>query len=283
MHIFYENSKGERLDLLSENIAIQEIESLFDNVWEYASTNSMIFGGKIKKFYKGVQTKPFILSLACNSEKEFAELNRKIEDVFFYDVQMKTPGRLYVNKSYLSCYVYESSYTNYEDLFYMTDRKFSLVTEYANWVEETKKTISATISTSNAIAGLAVAGRAVVGVDNSPTIESIEAYIDNSQPMPCNYRMTLHGPVDLPMLTIGENVYNIDTYVDEGEMLIIDSKEKTAYQYSAGGVPKNVFHLRDPEYQLFEKIQPGLQEIIYSGTSPIDFILYKERGEPSWN
>lgn len=283
MQIYYENSKGERLDLLSDKIAIQDIETLFENMWEYASTNSMIFGGKIKKFYKGVQTKSITVSLACDSEEEFTELCKEIEDTFFYDVQTNKPGKLYVNSSYLSCYIFESSYTNYEDLFYMTDRSFTIVTEYPNWIEEMRKSITATISTSNAVAGLAVVGRAVAGVDNTPTTESIEAYINNDQPMPCNYRMTLHGPVDLPMLTIGANIYNIDTYVDDDETLVIDSLEKTALQYDANGIPSNVFHLRDPQYQLFEKIQPGLQEVIYSGISPIDFILYKERGEPSWS
>lgn len=93
MEVYYVNSTGDRLNLLSDKMAIQDIDTLFNNEWSYSGATSMIFGGKVKKFYKGVQEKEFTISLVADNEQEFTELCKEIEDILFYDVHVKNHGR----------------------------------------------------------------------------------------------------------------------------------------------------------------------------------------------
>lgn len=286
MDIYYVNSNGKKLDFLSDKIAIQNIDTLFNNDWSYSSAISMIFGGKVKKLYKGVQEKELTVSLVANSKEDFTQLCRNIEDILFFDVHKMQPGRLYVNDTYLSCYFVSSSYEEYEDLFYMTDRKFKIVTEYPNWIAERRYKIDRSISMLNAVTGYMLAGSAVL--NHTAFMDDDEggmdtAYIKNPLMIPCNFKVRIHGPSEWPFLKIGENIYNIDEEIPEGSYLEIDSIKKTCILHDSFGNERNVFGYRNPDYYIFEKINPGINSVEWSDSTALEFTIYEERGEPLWS
>lgn len=286
MDIYYINSAGDKLDLLSDKIAIQNIETLFDNEWSYQSATSMIFGGKVKKFYKGVQEKELTVSIVADNEEDFTELSKEIEDVLFYDVHMMQPGRLYVNDTYLSCYFFSSVYEEYEDLFYITDRKFKIVTEYPKWIAERYYQINRSISMQNAVAGFMLTGSAVL--NRSSVVDSKEddmesAYVSNPLRIPCDFKIKINGPSEWPFLKIGDNIYNIDEEIPEGSYLEIDAIKKTCILYDNSGNSRNVFGYRNPDYYIFEKIKPGINSVEWSDSTLLEFTIYEERGEPLWS
>lgn len=286
MDIYYINSAGNKLDLLSDKIAIQNIETLFDNEWSYQSATSILFGGKVKKFYKGVQEKELTVSIVADNEEDFTELSKEIEDVLFYDVHMMQPGRLYVNDTYLSCYFFSSVYEEYEDLFYITDRKFKIVTEYPKWIAERYYQINRSISMQNAVAGFMLTGSAVL--NRSSAVDSKEddkesAYVSNPLRIPCNFKIKINGPSEWPFLKIGDNVYNIDEEIPEGSYLEIDAIKKTCILYDNSGNSRNVFGYRNPDYYIFEKIKPGINSVEWSDSTLLEFTIYEERGEPLWS
>lgn len=287
MEIYYENTEGVRLNLLSETIAIQDIETLFNNEWDYSSATSMIFGGKVKKFYKGVQEKDVTISIVADNEREFTDLCKEIEETIFFDVQVKQPGRLFVNDTYLSCYIFSSQYEEYEDLFYITDRKFKLVTEYPNWVAERNYIVNRNVSLINAVAGLMVTGSGVLNSGTDPdgdlSEETVKAYVKNPLRVPCNFKAKINGPSEWPYLKIGENIYNIDEEIPEGSYIIIDSIKKTCIMYDSSGNAFNVFGYRNPNYYIFEKIQPGINNVEWNEKTAVEFTIYEERGEPLWS
>lgn len=286
MKIYYINSAGKRLNFFSDKIAIQDIESLFGNEWSYSSVTSMIFGGKVKKLYKGVQEKEVTLSLVAKNEQEFTELCSEIEDILFYDVHVMQPGRLYVNDTYLTCYFYSSTYEEYEDLFYITDRKFKIVTEYPNWIAERTYKINRSISMQNSTVGFAIAGTAILNntTDIGMSEDEVEkAYVKNPLMIPCNFKIKINGPSEWPFLKIGENIYNIDEEITEGSYIEIDSIKKTCILHEQSGDTRNVFGYRNPDYYIFEKILPGVNKVEWSDKTELEFTIYEERGEPLWS
>lgn len=287
MEIYYINSAGDKLNLLSDKIAIQRPESLFENKWGYSSATSMIFGGKVKKFYKGVQEKKITISVVADNQEDFTAICREIEDIIFYDVQVKKPGRLFVNETYIDCYFFEASYSDYEDLFYITDREFTIVTEYPNWISEHTYVINKNVSLINAVAGLAVTGKAILNTNTDPNNddsgETTKSYVRNGQKFPCNFRIKMNGPSEWPHLVVGDNIYNFDYAIPDGSYILVDSIKKTCILYGIDGTEINVFGYRDPDYYIFQKIKSGVSEVEWNERNPVEFTIYEERGEPLWS
>lgn len=253
MDIYYINSNDDKVDFLRGNLSIQNIESLFSDEWEYTSINSIIFGGKVKKFFKGLQERNLKLSIFADSEKEFDATMKRLHDVFTYDIRTKQPGRLYVNKSYLECWLFSSTYSEYEDLFYATNKDYKIVAERPMWTTELTTTINGGTSV-----------------------------ITNELDLPMPVSLAIRGPHDAPSVEIGDNVYSINYAIPEGGYIHIDGIKRTATLHYPDGTEQNVFGYRDTAYNLFEQLPPGAHEVTFNGTNPITITLFSERGEPSW-
>lgn len=281
MKVSYINSKGEKIDFLSNKIAIQNIESLFVDKWEYSSMASINFGGKIKKFYKGLAELPVKLSIVADTEKEFSALMKRLHDVFTYDIRTKQSGRLYVNDSYLECWFYSSSYSEYEDLFYITDKDYTLVTPRPMWITERKYVLDPSIPINNSVVDYAIVDYALVDTDKRP-MEVVTSIISNEQDLPVPITIDIQGYASAPRIEIGDNIYDINIEIPENGHLLIDGLNKYATLYDQDGDESNAFGYRDSDYDLFAEIPPGAHEVLFNGTSPTVITLYEERGEPSW-
>ena len=103
---------------------------------------------------------------------------------------------------------------------------------------------------------------------------------------PSDFRMIIYGPAVNPTINIAGNQYKVNYSVEDGQVLIIDSRSTQPWDRRvylvAGQTVINVFDYRDPAGSILKKIPPGDIAIGYARTYGIELTVYKERSEPEW-
>ncbi len=280
MECLYQSGTGDKVITLlandENNFVLQNPEELFKDEWQYTGIESTSFGGEIKKFYKSFVEYTLTVSVVCDSQEDFAENIQFMSDVFQADIENKTPGKLYFNNTYLECFIRSSSYAEYDDLFYMADIELTVVSPYPGWISESLNTYTFSKDTDEtAVLGFSVAGVAVLGTGKGSSWFRI---ISNNQLVPCDMSITMFGPAESPLVQIGDNYYQVNYTIESGQALTINTKNKTVTL----GDGTNLFAYRNYDYNIFEKLQPGRNEIRYSEASQLYITKYETRGQPSW-
>ena len=85
-----------------------------------------------------------------------------------------------------------------------------------------------------------------------------------------------------PLVTINDNIYQIDVSLEVGEYLEIDTEKSTIFKYTIYGDKVNCFNNRNKKYDVFKKIPSGTVNVSANGEFKVDIILYEKRGEPKW-
>lgn len=111
---------------------------------------------------------------------------------------------------------------------------------------------------------------------------NIVASIYNSGLTEQDARIIIYGPAVSPQISIGNNSYAVNCTVEEGEILIIDTKAKTIVLRGTDGKETNVFSLREPRTDFFRKIEVGMNSILWDGSFGMDVVLFEERSIPEW-
>lgn len=277
--LYQSGTGGKVVTLLAndENIfALQNPEELFKNEWQYTGIESTSFGGEIKKFYKSFVEYTLTVSVVCDSQEDFANKIQNMSDVFQADIENKTPGKLYFNKAYLECFIRSSSYAEYDDLFYMADIELTVVSPYPGWISESLNTyyFGKDIDETSVL-GFSVVGVAVLNTGKGASADKI---INNSQLVPCDMSIMMFGPAESPLVQIGDAYYQVNYTIESGQTLTINTKNKTVTL----GDGTNLFAYRNYDHNIFEKLQPGSNKIIYSEASWLFITKYELRGQPSW-
>ena len=109
MNIHYLNSKGEKLNLVEWPYRIQT-GNIVDFKKSYIYSNSP-FSRKILGFDFGVTEKSIVLTISARTKMEYHAALNHFYDVTEHDVMNITPGRLYVNEWYISCFIYGTAQT----------------------------------------------------------------------------------------------------------------------------------------------------------------------------
>ena len=58
--------------------------------------------------------------------------------------------------------------------------------------------------------------------------------------------------------------------------------EQTITKYLSNGTTDNLFEVRGYDYSVFEKIEPGLVTVNWSGDFGIDLSIFLKRKEAAW-
>ena len=95
-----------------------------------------------------------------------------------------------------------------------------------------------------------------------------------------DFRMIIFGPVSFPAIFIGEHLYQVNTLLERGEYLTIDSSKGTIVVTENAGKSRNVFNNRNKTQDIFHKIPVGMNKVKWSGEFGFDIILLKERSQP---
>lgn len=113
--------------------------------------------------------------------------------------------------------------------------------------------------------------------------------IESSVLTPCDVYLVIYGPAVNPYIIVGGNKYQVNVTVPSGGYTIVDGREKTIVTTLADSTTRNDFAYgvrgggAGGGTYIFEKIQPGQQEVTYSGSFGFDLGWYEEEGEPPWS
>ena len=266
----YENSLKRVLEFGKDCLFVNE-NDLRDFAWEITSRNNRITG-----FKKGIVQKTIPVILKCSTESEGVTMRNHLFEVFERDVLAKKHGRIYIGDYYLRCFI-----TGAKKSEYLISKQYMVITltvqtDYPMWVKET---FSTHLFEHGRVPILDYSIAFPYDFTNPITVGTIL----NSNISPCDFLMTIYGEVVRPTLYIDGHLYSVDVYIEEGEYLTIDSRDKTIILTKTNGEKVNCFNDRDRDSYIFEKIPTGNIQI----SSPndalrVNIILFEERSEPKW-
>ena len=111
--------------------------------------------------------------------------------------------------------------------------------------------------------------------------------VSNQSVYPSDFKIVVYGPATNPYVIIGGNRYEMNAYVPDGAILIIDSKSGTVEVVHENGDHVNVFGDTADGGQgsgsyIFERIEPGDSTVSWDGTFGFDLTIRDRRDERSW-
>ncbi len=271
MICYYENCKGERLDLMKPPYRLITAD-LFDYEWEETSYSNKIYGFQRKSFEKDLK-----LDVFCG-KAEFRSCMDDLETIISRDVIEGVPGKLWVNGLYLECYIKAVKKEEWEAGIY-TIVTLTIISDRPFWIKEEKKSFFRREEAGQITSGLDYpfdyAFDYAVG-DTGTQIWFLDSVGS------CPFMLIVYGPVTNPRLSINDSVYEIYTTLGDSEYLILDSNNHTIIKYLSNGTTSNLFNNRRMEQSVFDPLTPGTQTITWSGTFGFDLTAYIERNEPTW-
>lgn len=245
----------------------------FNYTWDYQTNDSLT--PKISRFYRGIVEKKFAVSVAAITESEYNNALMKLHEVIEKDVMAVEPGRLYINDTYLSCYIIGSEKTEFCPGVNFLVNNFSLVSEGGKWIKET---ITA-FNYAEGTAGNNLDYNRDFPVDYTSNL--LNKLLKNTGFVSANFVMRIYGPCKNPSVFIGGHEYSASVSVEKGEYLTIDSIKKKVFLTHNNGEQTNCFNQRNKESYIFEKIAPGVLNVIAGGYK-FDVTILEERSEPIW-
>lgn len=271
MIIKYVNNIGQEVNL-NEMPYKMLVSDILDYEWEVLTSSNKItgFGYKVREKKLNIDVHRSKLNGARKNMSVLTEIFEK-------DILADIPGKLYIDEQYMSCYIKSSDKDNWE-----TDQiiqcEYGIITDFPFWITETEyafKTQNIT-SSSNKKYPLKYPFRYANGMDN--------AYVINPNFTDSNFILRVYGPVVNPQVNIGCHAYIVNTILEIGEYLEINSMNGTVVKTMMNGIKVNIFHARAKGAKsVFKKIPAGRQNITWPGEFDFDLIIYEERSEPKWN
>ena len=85
------------------------------------------------------------------------------------------------------------------------------------------------------------------------------------------------------MIKIGGHTYQVNVGLNSGENLVIDSMNKTVTKVLQDRDETSAMRYRYKKESVFEEIQPGQNELTWSGDFGFDILMYHKRSEPDWS
>lgn len=303
--VYYVNSAGDTLDftagLFDSDGNINPYRLKTGDFMNYrrdynSSDDYRLRGGKITAFKRSITEYPLDLDVLAATEATYIQAINRLHDVADYDVACLKPGTLYVDGSYLNCYIIESQKEDWESPVLFLSVSLTVVAERPIWWSE--NTISFEVveedssgafpdefvledsvgeETDDGYGGIA-GDFPLEWAYDSPTTRNIE----NSAAYKSSYFiLTIYGAVDSPSVIINGVNHCVYTEVLSSEALIINSYERTAIKRNMhSGTETNVFG--DRGESLFDEIPAGLLSVSYSGDFAFDLTILTERSEPLW-
>ena len=266
----YTNSFNETLEFGKDCLFVNE-NDLRDFAWGVTSKNN-----KISSFKKGIVQKTIPIIIKCDSEDEGISLRNRLFEVFEKDVLARQHGKIKIGDYYLRCYITGSKKTQY--LIHKSYMVVSLTvqTDLPEWVKETTSTHQMSIIGGDGFLDYPY------DFEYDYQNRLVNANIVNEAFAPSNFVLKIEGYAHNPTLFIGNHRYSVNVTVGDGEILTIDSVNKTI-TLNKNGTMVNCFNDRYRDSYIFEKIPSGTS-VVTSPNEQLKFTLtlLEERSEPKW-
>lgn len=260
MIVYYENSNGEKVNLLKAPYRTTKAD-WFDSDWSESSEG----------YEKTVMIDVF------GARSEFQDNMEQLYRVLAYDSENGTYGRLYVNGAYLRCNVLKTEKTNWKGYVY-SEIEITFSAPELVWIVELEKEFFRSSSAGD------TSGKEYkydYPYEYTEDIAGNEEWnVDHITDS--DFQMIIYGPCVNPKVTINDYPYEVTITLESGEYLIIDSQENLVVKCKANGEQENAFEERGLEKSVFEKIPAGLLKLVWSGEFGFDLTLFLNRREPLW-
>lgn len=273
MTVTYMNHLGESINLTEWPLMLQEPEKLLSYKWNYyAGTKS------VRSFYAGLKELSCTISVFAESAEEYKRVMNHFLEVAEKDRAASAPGRLEIGGQYTECFIYGSELTEYEDDFYAVDKTLAIVSTDGLWHQDILYQFAHT-GQLEAITGHGYPHAYPYGYSGGTGYYS---GLESTHFSASDFTLTIYGYAHRPEVAVGGNVYKINSTVQVGERLQVDSAKKTVMLIKNNGVVVNMFSARDYRHYIFEQIPPGKNSVYWNGSFNFDLLLHTERGEPEW-
>jgi len=278
MDLKYINHRGAELDLSDWPLVLQS-DSLFDYEWQYNATNTGSQGGSISSFYRDVSVIEAALCVYSTSNVEFAAAMNRFFDVVETDVAATRPGRLVLpDNYYFPCYIVASHESGWRQGIRTNMKGIKIVSEYPWWCLNVDYSFG-----PNSDAAMIEYDFLDYPVDydiDYSVFRSIK-FVQNNSIEPANFRMVIFGPVENPVIRIGENIYQIEIQLYANEWVTIDSRDRTIIYHHAAGYDEPAFNSRQKAVSIFNPIPTGFN-VITEVNCFFNITIYEGRSAPIW-
>ena len=274
VELIYEGSNGEKINLMGSGVYAQNPEVLAGNRWSY-TTQSIEDIGMIESFSKDVTEQSLLLSIMHMDRNSFNYSMERMHKCFDRDIRRKEPGKLWWNGFYKKVFIIDSSYTEFEEEFDSIEKTVVVASATPYWTKERNIRLRPSASDE---------GRMDYPVDYGFDYDIGIAMVSerNECIWDCDFRICFFGPFDNPEMSVNGHVYRVYESLSDGDRIIINSRDKTIKKIDSYGNETNVFHSRDRESYIFEKIPEGPLSIDKPHSLDAELTLLDERGEPVW-
>lgn len=260
MIAYYENSKGEKLDLMKSPYRTVDAD-WYDSDWEETSDG----------YEKTVSIDVF------GKKSEFVENMERLYSIIAVDSENGVYGKLYVNGTYLRCNVNRTKKSGWKGYVY-SEVELVFKAPVLEWIQEEKKSF---FQQEEAVSTKGLDFPADIPFDFSVDKRGVERWnIDHVTSS--DFRMIIFGPCINPRILINEYPYEVVATLEKQEYMIIDSADQTVMKYMANGIESSLFNERGYDYSVFEKIPSGLLTVNWSGDFGFDLTLFLKRREAKW-
>lgn len=281
MKVYYVNSdRTKTVNLNSDGCEISDLD-VFKHELQYTEEND-----KITKFNRGIRKMEMEVNITTLKTKSWKEIYEDIMQAFDKDALYATQGKLYVNDCYVNCYMYAlEAQETFEDWGFQIVT-MRAITDDPAWIQEETFQFLPPDAKDQEQAGTTKAYDYTYDACVYPTEPAPSSLVNDHYDL-CDFRMAVYGPRSQTNITVGENVYHVNYAIQDGEYMVIDSREtakpgERVYLVRKNGETLNLFDYRDPKYSIFAKIPPGTLPVSHGDTG-IDITIFKRRSEPKWN
>lgn len=244
--------------------------------WEYDTVEKQ-YGVDITRFRK--QPKQYEASIIFRGSVEKRKQNlNNFTELAEQDVVNKTPGKLICEEHYINAYVISSDTYPYEGADW-TQKDAVFLCPYPFWIREETRSFLPIQESENPDHFLDYEYDYLYDYsapDGGSAIWKVDHYA------PCEFLMTIFGPVADPRIVINGHPYQVYDTLLENEYMQIDSRKNTVIKYMTNGTRQNLYDLRAKIDSVFEPIKPGNIAVNWPGSYGFDLTLYLERSEPRW-
>lgn len=283
MNFRYVNSRGEILDF-SEFPYLFQSGDLVNYSWKYDSTNN-----RITNVRRETGERPFKVGLIPDWSLPYAEKRAALKEaaehlfnVIEYDVINNTDGRIETDTgSYFPCRILVSDKSDWEKPTAYMFHDLTAVSGKNAWISEQDFSFYPAVSESEHSAAEFLDYAFDYDFEYTPQ-QTGRGSLNISHLETSDFKLTIFGPCSNPRILIAGHPYEVFTSLQNGEYLVIDSRNNTVMKYLSNGTQESVYDLRGKVNTVFEKIPPGYSQVSWDGTFGFELTVFLERSEPLW-
>lgn len=272
-NFIYENHLGVRFVGLENGVYLNHSE-LRDYVWDYEVINN-----RITRISRPVMNRALPLLVVRKTPEEAAAVRNRLLEVMEVDTIAAIPGKVIVGEYYTTGFITESTKSEY--LYSRRHSRLDLVLTSADpaWSRETTHVFT---GKTDGAASDRSGHDFPFDYPYDYSVTSTSKQISCESIAGSKFKIKVYGPAVDPAININAHVYKVNGTINAGESLLIDSRDKTIMLTTASGTKVNWFAKRSRESYIFEPIQPGMANVMYSGAFKFDLMVIEERSEPKW-